>query len=124
MAPGWPLSLLKSILSEHSSLPDGSVRDIRLVRPAGPLQRLPSTPSLIKSPDSLIRGGSDCRRNLICDNPFRHSRWTVVCGRWSHEAAAAAASKRMCVQYLVLKGWKEKQSPVLVGWMIPGMKRA
>lgn len=32
-----------------------------------------------------------------------------VAGRM--RAAAATASKRMCVQYLVLKGWKEKHSP-------------
>lgn len=36
---------------------------------------------------------------------------SAMCGRLSHEAAAAAASGGMCAQNLVLKGWKEKQSP-------------
>ena len=99
-----------SLSTAESAFPDCK-QEVRLVRTAGILQGLTSTPSLIRSPDSLIRGGSDWRRNLICDNPFQHPRWTVVCGRWSHEAAAATASKRMCVQYLVLKGWKEKHSP-------------
>lgn len=40
-----------------------------------------------------------------------------MCGRLSHEAAAAAASRGMCVQNLVLKGWKEKQSQDVSGWM-------
>ena len=99
-----------SLSTAESAFPD-CMQEVRLVRTAGVLQGLTSTPSLTKSPDCLIRGGSDWHRNLICDNPFLHPWWTVVCGRWSHEAAAATASKRMCVQYLVLKGWKEKHSP-------------
>ena len=99
-----------SLSTAENAFPD-CMQEVRLVRTAGVLQGLTSTPSLIKSPDCLIRGGSDWHRNLICDNPFHYPRWTVVCGRWSHEAAAATASKRMCVQYLVLKGWKEKHSP-------------
>lgn len=52
-------SLKASSLSiAESSFPD-CMQEVRLVRTAGVLQGLTSTPSLIKSPDSLIRRGSD-----------------------------------------------------------------
>lgn len=43
---------------------------------------------------------------------------SVMCSPSLHEAAAAMDSKRMCVQYLVLKGWKEKQTQDVSGQRI------
>lgn len=39
---------------------------------------------------------------------------SAMCGHLLQGTAAAAGSKGMCVQYLVLKGWKEKQNPAHV----------